>query len=101
MAKIQRISRVLQKIFKFFLITLPLFSIALWLYMPIPNPLGISTRFFPKAFDIVNPLDMTTRFLGFAVSLIPLGIEMFCIYCLVRLFNLFEHGKTFTEQNVK
>lgn len=101
MAKIQRISRTLQKIFQFFLIALPLFSIIFWFFLPIPNPLSISTRFFPKASDIVNTLDMTTRFLGFTVSLIPLGIEMFCIYCLIRLFNLFERGKIFTAQNVQ
>ena len=100
MKNIQKISRKLQYLFKFFLIALPASAIVFWFLLPIPNPLGISTRFFPKTFDIVNQLDANARILGFLVSLIPLGIEMFCIYCLVRLFNLFERGKIFTAENV-
>ena len=101
MTKIERISLFLQKIFTFFLIVLPLSSIILWFFLPIPNALGIHTRFFPKAFDIVNQPDMTIRFAGFMVSLIPLGIEMFCIYYLIKLFDLFKHGKIFTALNVQ
>lgn len=101
MTKVQRASRILQKIFQFFLIALPFFAIILWLYMPIPNPLNIRTQFFPNVFDVVNPINMTTRLLGLTASLVPLGIEMFCIYCLIKLFNLFERGKIFTMQNVQ
>ncbi len=101
MKKIQKISRLLQNIITVFMIFLPLFAMVLWFYAPIPNPFGISTRFFPSAFDIVNPISISKRFLGFIVSLIPLGIEMFLLYCLVKLFNLFERGKIFTLQNVK
>jgi hypothetical protein len=47
------------------------------------------------------PLAWGTRWLGLAVSLIPLGATMLCLWWLVHLFGLFAAGEIFTGNTVK
>jgi hypothetical protein len=47
------------------------------------------------------PLPWIQRWLGLAVSLIPLGATMLCLWWLTRLFGLFSTGEIFTGNTVK
>lgn len=100
MNKIQRVSRILQKIFLLLLIALPLTSIFFWFYCNIPNPSGIETSYFHSTPALMQQPHFYSRLAAFTINLIPLSIEMFCLYCLIKLFKLYEQGRIFTQRNV-
>ena len=102
MNKIQLVSRILQYVFLFLLIALPVFSVIVWFYASIPNGYEVKTNFLSLTTNtIVHDLDFPGRLVGFLVNLIPLSIQMFGIFCLYKLFKLYEQGKIFTLLNVK
>src|SRR5580698_5038331 len=101
MNKIQRVSRILQRVFLILLIALPICSVIFWFFMKVPNALGIKTSFLPWVEASMQQPDFPERLVGFIVNLIPLSIQMFCLYSLIKLFKLYEQGKIFTLKNVK
>lgn len=103
MNKIKKISQILQIIFKVLLISYPIIAIYGWFFLPL-NPdahMGFHMRFLPLGVPMTIEPSFETRLYGWLINLIPLGIEMFGLYFLIKLFKLYEMGKIFTLKNVK
>lgn len=99
MNKIKRLSAIFKFIFIGFFILYPLLVIAFWI-MPetfmanITKHSGIS--FIPLATgEIMHKLSGLEKATGFAIDLIPNFLVMAAIYCLIKLFALYEQGKFF------
>lgn len=106
MNKIQRISTFFKWLFLIIGVALPILSIILW----INPPTSITTahhalvmRDIPKSIQILilHPLSSTTKLLGFVISLIPLTVNLFLLYFLIRLFQLYEKCEIFSLKNVR
>lgn len=101
MNKIRLVSKILQFIFLFFIFVLPALTILCWFYMKNPNDLSMHTTLLPLTNNPFNAPDFPARLVGFLVNLIPLSIQLFCLYISMKLFKLYEQGKIFTLKNVR
>ena len=104
MNKIQRVSTFFKWLFVITGIVLPVLLIIFW----INAPESITTTHhafvisdIPKIIKIFYPLSSTTKLLGFAISLMPLTIDLFILYFLIRLFQLYEQCEIFSLRNVR
>ena len=104
LGKIERLSRALRFIFMSFFTLIPIIAVLFWVffdevrsfeYMNDIN--GVSLAGLP----IPSPTPPIIKALGFAVSLIPTGIDMAVMFFLARLFGLYAKGKIFTGENVR
>lgn len=109
--RISRFAKFFRAIFIFFLIITPLLIGALWLsggelvladgdQESVINLLAFDVE-LEDEIAIQLPLPWETRLLGLAVTFIPLGIGMLCLWWLVRLFSCFSNGEIFTQSTVK
>ncbi|RDI44563.1 DUF2975 domain-containing protein [Aquicella lusitana] len=57
----------------------------------------------PRAYShaILHTLSITEKGLGLLLNLAPLMIELFILFCLIRLFRLYEQGEIFSLKNVR
>lgn len=104
MNKIQRTSLFFRVLFQIIFILLPLLTIITWIYAPEPiSFLGskIILSAFSHGYPIVQPLTVDTKLLGFLISLLPLIVNLFVLYFLIKLFRLYEQGEIFTMNNVR
>jgi hypothetical protein len=109
--RIQRFARVFRAIFAAAFILSPVIVATLWLSGgEVMLGDGGSTSVIGLVRDNVSldaaltpafPLPWSQRWLGLAVSLIPLGPTMLCLWWLARLFGLFTAGEIFTGNTVK
>jgi len=107
MNKIKKLSKILKYIFYGLLIAYPLFEIIFWL-----NPVGLfmngeeavmpRTGFMfgfgetaSSGTKIFQDLTWSDRIIGFMVQLIPNLLTIAVLYCLAKLFALYEEGKIF------
>lgn len=102
MTKIQRVSRILQVIFIICFIALPIMSTLYWFYYPVPcqGHQFCASLNFPSALQSPS-ITLNQRAGGWLVNIIPMAIEMFSFYCLIKLFKLYEQEKIFTADNVR
>lgn len=105
MYKIKQVSRFFRVLFQIYLIAAPLFLAYGWIHAPH----GFNTPFGPMDFsnipqsyahNIFHKLTSTEKFLGFIISLVPMGISLFVTYTLIKLFKLYEKGEIFSLTNV-
>lgn len=106
MNKIKRVSFFFKMLFQIMFIGLPIVMVIAW--MKVPEPLyllGVSGGFefsvIPQGTPILHTLSATTRILGFLISMIPTGVELFVLYFLIKLFQLYQQGEIFSIHNVK
>ncbi|OIQ50990.1 hypothetical protein BerOc1_02935 [Pseudodesulfovibrio hydrargyri] len=109
--RIQRFARVFRVIFAAAFVLSPVIVATLWLTGgDIMFKDGGSATVIGLVRDNVSldaahapafPLAWSQRWLGLAVSLIPLGATMLCLWWLARLFGLFSAGEIFTGNTVK
>jgi len=103
--KIEYVSLFFRIIFQIIFLTLPVVIIIGWINIPESLHLfdgAINIRIIPEEYSsaIVHLLSVEERLLGFAVSLIPLSIDLLILYFLIKLFHLYEAGEVFSIQNV-
>lgn len=105
MNKIHRTSKFFRMIFSLALVVMPIMMMIGWYYAPTPISIGHNTGFFinviPKGVTVMHQLSAFTKFSAFAVSCIPLAINLFICYMLIRLFRQFESNQLFTISNVR
>ncbi len=111
MNKIKQVSLFFRVIFQILFITFPLVLIFGWATNPDSVVLMhgmINMNFIPAAYransamgGIMHPLSGSEKLLGFGISCIPLAINLFIIYSLIKLFKLYEKGEIFSIENVR
>lgn len=125
MNRIKRVSHFFRVLFQFLLVALPLTLIYAWATSPESIVLlggMIDISFIPQAYHhnairtvlahgsqsaiqiqdgIMHPLSSLERLMGFGLSAIPMTIELYIIYSLIKLFKLYELGEIFSIKNVR
>lgn len=118
MEKIRRVSLYFRMIFQLIFIALPVLLVVSWIYAPeslvllhgiihldaIPaNYSGMhvfSSQGVPEK-ALLHTLSVSEKILGCLVSAIPMVVNMFILFMLIKLFRLYEKGEIFTVNNVK
>lgn len=105
MHKIQKVSYFCRIIFQILFVLLPVLLAIAWATSPLSQTwFGglINWSYIPRPYmyEILHPLSVTEKWHGFAVSLLPLFVELYILYALIRLFKLYERGEIFSLQNV-
>ncbi len=93
--RIQQVSQVLRLIITFLLLAIPVGTIFYWLTFndiswPLPQVLEQFT---------FKPYPSTALVLGFLVTLIPVGLVMFGLLQLRKLFALYRKGEVFSRSS--
>lgn len=50
---------------------------------------------------IMQPFSITTKIFGFLINMIPVGVNLFILYYLIKLFSAYERGEIFLMRNVQ
>jgi len=106
MNKIKNVSLFFRLVFQIILIALPVLLIMSWVYAPdelIMLAGMIKLNAIPTAYSksILHALTIEEKSIGFLVSTVPILVEMFILYSLIKLFRLYENGEIFSIKNVK
>jgi hypothetical protein len=103
MNKIKRVSWLFRVIFQITFVVLPIITVLAWLNASEPL-LSIKSQsiidLIPRGYKMLHPFTTMTKLMGFLVTLIPLSIELFVFYALIKLFRLYEKGEIFALENV-
>jgi hypothetical protein len=102
MQKIQIWSRRFRLLFQLIFIFMVISFIAFWINPQFvstwPNP-GVAPNYLPTGYE-VDDWNAITRFIAAIVTLIPVGLNLAMIYCLIILFKRYEKGEYFSTYNV-
>lgn len=118
MNRIKNVSLFFRIIFQIIFIALPVLLVVGWIYAPnelvlfhgsikldvIPISYRGLHNYIPNAAPenaILHTLSLGEKILGFLVSVIPLLVELFILYSLIKLFKLYEQGEIFSMQHVR
>lgn len=106
MNKIKRVSVFFRSFFQILLIGIPMLLIYAWATNPQSIVLFsglINMNFIPHDYqnDILHELTFNDRVFGFAVSALPMLVELFILISLIKLFKLYEQGEIFSLNNVR
>ncbi len=96
-ARLQVVSRRFRLLFQTLMVLIPLTNGVFWIAVN-HLPEAIQRECLPYA-DIF-PLPWTALLLGFLVSMLPVGVSLYGVYCLRCLFGLYEQGQVFLAENV-
>src|SRR5437868_11828751 len=105
MHKIQRVSLGFRIIFQSLFILIPLMEVVAWIKAPQSlHDLAHVFQFdvIPLMYQtkILHTLTASDKVLGLMVSMIPIGVALFCLYFFIKLFKLYERGEIFSALNV-
>lgn len=106
MNKIIKTSIFFRGLFQILLIALPLLLIVAWIQsagtFDMVNGL-INFNFIPAVYSdkILHPLSMSEKILALGASALPLIVQLYILFSLIRLFKLFEQGVIFSMNNVQ
>lgn len=106
MNKIQRVSKCFGLFFQLLFVGLPLLLAIGWMSSPESFVTAggiINMNFIPRSYvgKILHVLSDSDRLLGFCLNMIPLSIQLYILYSLIKLFKLYEQGDIFSLQNVR
>lgn len=112
MEKIKRVSLFFRIIFQIIFILSPIILIIGWINAPNSLSLlggAINLNIIPRTYlglgfhntAILHELNASEKLLGFLVGSMPLLVELFILYSLIKLFKLYEQGEIFSLQNVR
>ena len=106
MDKIKRVSLFFRAVFQIVLVVLPIILVFAWVTSPESLVIMggvINMSFIPSAYSnsILHVLTPIDRLLGFGISSIPMLIEFYILYSLIKLFDLFSKGEIFSVNNVR
>lgn len=101
MQKIQRVSKFFRMVFQLLFALSPVEAAIAWVNAPNPLIFGGGVFQFnaiPPTYQthILHSLSASEKLFGFLVGMLPLAITMVLLYCLIKLFRLFEQGEIFT-----
>ena len=96
--RISRTSRQFIRLLQILLVVAPLVDGAIWIFM---NDLFAPMQQEMLPAFVRLPLPASARVLAFCVSLLPLGLFLYAIATLIRLFRLYENGMIFAADNVR
>jgi len=94
---IHRTSRRLIWLLTFLLVTAPIATALLWIFIN-QMPAEVQQNLLPAY--VQRPLPLTTRLLGLGVAMIQTGLAMYGMWVLIRLFRLYGQGSIFRPANV-
>lgn len=104
MNKIQRVSFCFKILFQITMVTMFLLQILGWIQAPeaVKWPF-LWFSVIPRTYiNIVPPMmTLNMKLMGFAASMVPVIIEMFVLYFLIKLFQSYEQGEYFSLNNVR
>ena len=98
LARIQKVSRILERLCTAAVILIPLVLAILWATYEYWAPTHPEITRIPEA---PETLTLTTRLLAFLVAMLQAGIAMFAVWRLRALFGLYADGKIFTPENTR
>jgi len=106
MNKIERVSLFFRVLFQLLFIALPILLMIAWSNSPDSLVLMggiIDMSFIPRAYShaILHVLSPEERLLGFVISAMPMVVELYILYSLIKLFKLYEKGEIFSINNVR
>jgi hypothetical protein len=96
--RVQTLSKRLRVVFTVVLVLIPVIQVLLWIFFN-QLPKNMIPRDLPIA--VQQNLPLSARLMALVVSFISAGIVMACVYCLIRLFSLYEKAEIFTKGTVK
>ena len=106
MDRIRRVSLFFRIFFQIIFLAMPISLVVSWMYAP--NELVLLMGFvklnaIPPSYSgtILHTLSMSEKINGFLVSLIPTLVQMFILYCLIKLFKMYEQGEIFSLNHVR
>jgi hypothetical protein len=118
MNRIKNVSLFFRLVFQIIFVALPILLIISWIYAP--NELVLLDGFIklnaiPATYSkmhaytaqgipekaILHALTLGEKSLGFLVSVIPMVVEMFILYSLIKLFKRYEKGEIFSIHHVR
>ena len=105
-SKIKQVSVFFRVVFQILFIVFPIILAIGWMNAPSSlNLLSgmIRMNVIPYSYEnhIFHTLTASDKLLAFAVSCMPLIIELFVLYSLIKLFRLYEKGEIFSSNNVR
>lgn len=118
MNRIKNVSLFFRLVFQIIFIALPVLLIISWVYAPDELVLlmgFIKLNAIPAAYSgmhlytaqglpekaILHSLSMNEKILGCLISAIPMIVNMFILYSLIKLFKLYEKGEIFSINHVR
>lgn len=118
MNKIKNVSLFFRLVFQIIFIALPVLLIISWVHAPDELALlagSIKFNAIPATYSgmhtyisqdipekaILHTLTVGEKFLGCLVSAIPMMVNLFVLYSLIKLFKLYEKGEVFSINHVK
>lgn len=112
MNRIKRVSYFFRIVFQLVFIGMPLLLMMAWATLPVSMETfsgALRMSFIPQAYlasgshgtYILHALNDVERLLGCCVSTIPMSVDLFVVYSLIKLFSLYEQGEIFSIKNVK
>ena len=109
MDNIVNISRFFRLLFQIFFVVILLFTIIEWIMLPtsgvIPGGYNIILYYhynpIPSGLHLDYIITSKVRILGFIVSMLPVGMLMLILYCLIKLFRNYERKHIFSLKNVQ
>src|SRR5579872_2042517 len=103
MNRIKRVSLFFCVIFQIGFVALLLAEIVGWVYAPMDISFLAHIFHFnviPAEYPILHTLNWTEKSMGFLISMIPTALQLFILYCLIKLFKLYAKGDIFSIHNV-
>jgi hypothetical protein len=106
MTNIKRVSIFFRVFFQILFIAIPVIQLIGWMHAPSPIvTLGgmINMTIIPNEYEkhIFHVLTTSEKMMGFLVSVVPMAIELFILYSLIKLFRLYEQAEIFSINNVR
>ncbi|OGT31770.1 MAG: hypothetical protein A3E87_02190 [Gammaproteobacteria bacterium RIFCSPHIGHO2_12_FULL_35_23] len=102
MTKIKRVSLFFRIVFQVIFLGVPIFLAIAWINAPRPLNFGFFEIDMIYRGIVIQPiLSNETKILGFLVCIIPTGLALYVLYCLIKLFRLYEQGTVFSLVNVQ
>lgn len=106
MNRIKHVSLFFRTVFQILFITLPIILVIAWVTSPESLVIMdgfINMSFIPRPYinNILHSLTPMDRLLGFGISSMPMLVELYILYSLIKLFGLYSKGEIFSVNNVK
>ncbi len=108
MNRIKRVSLIFRVVFQLLFIVLPILVLLSWVSAPEQLTLLDSTiklNAIPASYShpdsILHTLSIAEKSWGFSLDMVLMGINLFILYTLIKLFNLYEQGDIFSMQHVR
>lgn len=99
MNKIKRLSTIFKFVFFSLFLLYPLVAMVFWISPETFMNYGLS--FIPKDTKILHALSWSDKSMGFLIALVPNIIVTVIMYCLFKLFTLYEQSKFFVVESAR